>query len=198
MRKLGASGKKARLQRPVRLCRRRTASHGKSALQNRQHRGSPPITTTTAVPAPHLLHLGHGPRAVDELAHLLVGQLVGGDERQQRDSLARARGHLGRGGGRGGKTVIGSAGEATGCRSARRAKWSWVSAGGVGGVQHGGFAVCRKLVCCRHHCVLHVVRSPTMAWWHMWCRPRTAHATPGPTSKRQCPRASRARFSSSM
>ena len=42
----------------------------------------------------HLLHLWHCPRAVHQLADLGVGQLVGCDKRQQRDGLARARGHL--------------------------------------------------------------------------------------------------------
>lgn len=39
-----------------------------------------------------LHHLGHGSCAVDELAHLRVRELVGGDERDQADGLSRAFG----------------------------------------------------------------------------------------------------------
>jgi len=42
----------------------------------------------------HLLHLGHRARAVHQLADLRVRELVGSDERQQRDGFARPRRHL--------------------------------------------------------------------------------------------------------
>ena len=63
-------------------------------LRGRRTEIPSPVSDQLAQLHEHLLHLRDRARAVDELADLRVRELVGGDEGEEGDCLARARGHL--------------------------------------------------------------------------------------------------------